>query len=88
MVEKLIPICKDIDWDLDSKDKMWLPSYCLSICNFFHIHHYNLSVLTVTFGVFNNKSLCSAKFTVDVTPFFAIYYFDFYVGSRGLQSII
>ena len=26
MVKKLMQICKDIDWALDSKNKMWLPS--------------------------------------------------------------
>ena len=26
MVKKLIQICKDIDWALDSKNKMWPPS--------------------------------------------------------------
>ena len=26
MVKKLIKICKDIDWALNSKNKMWLPS--------------------------------------------------------------
>ena len=55
MVKKLIQICKDIDWAVDYKNKMWLPSQYFSICNFFHFHHSNLTSL---FGVFNIKNLC------------------------------
>ena len=35
-----------------------------------HIYHFNL---TSPFGVFNIKSMCNPKFTVDVTPFFAFF---------------
>ena len=70
MVKMVIQISKDIDWALYSKNEMWLPSQCLSICNFFHFHHSNMTFL---FGVFNINSLCNAKFTVDLMPFFAFF---------------
>ena len=70
MVKKLIQICKDMEWALDSKNKMLLPSQHFSICNFFHFHHSNL---TSPFCVFNIKSLFNAKFTVVVTPFFVLF---------------
>ena len=52
MVKKLIQICKDMDWALDFKNKLLLPSYCLSISNFSYFHHSNPTSL---FGVFNIK---------------------------------
>ena len=70
IVKMVIQISKDIDWTLYSKNEMWLPPQCLSICNFFQFHHSNLTSL---FGVFNINSLCNAKFTVDVPPIFAFF---------------
>ena len=84
MVKELIQICKGIEWALDSKNKMLLPSYCLSICNLFYFHHSNLTSL---FGVFNIKSLCNAKFTVYVQPFFAFFVLIF-ISADGDFSIL
>ena len=53
MVKKLIQICKDMEWALDSKKKVILPSQYLSICNFFDFHHSNLSKFSLCFSVFN-----------------------------------
>ena len=82
VVKKPIQICKDVEWALDSKNKMLLPPQSHSICNFFYFHHSNL---TSIFGVFNIKSLCDGTFTVDVTTFFGLFCFDFHVGSRRHQ---
>ena len=69
MVKKLIQICKDMDWALDSKNEKLLPSYRLSICNSFYFRHPNLMSSALNLG----KSLCNANFMEDVTPFFALF---------------
>ena len=70
MLKKVKQICEDVEWAPDFKNKMLLPSECFSICSFFYFHRTSLTCL---FGVFKIKSLCNANFTVDVTPFFALF---------------
>ena len=78
--KKLMQICIDIDWAVDCKNKMW----CLSIRNFFHFHHSNLTSL---FGVFKIKSLCNVKFTVDLMPFFA-FFVSIFMSAHGDFSTV
>ena len=77
-----------MEWALDSKSKVLLPSQCFSICNFFDFHHSNLSNFSLCFGVFDIKSLCNdVKFTVDVTPFFAVFV-SIFMSAHGDFSIV
>ena len=50
----------------------------------FHFHHSNLTSL---FNIFNIKSLCNVKFTVDVTLFFAFFVLIF-MSARGDMKIL
>ena len=84
MVKKLIQVCKDIDWALDSKTKCDCLHDISPHVTFFYFHHSNLTSL---FGIFNIKSLCNAKFTVDVTPFFAFFVLIF-MSAHGNMKIL
>ena len=84
MVKKLIQVCKDREWALNSKNKILLP-LCFSISNFFDFHHSNLSDFSLCFSVSNIKSLCNAKFTIDATSFFAFFVLIFMSAHGGFS---
>ena len=87
MVNKLIKICKDRELALGSKNEILLSLLDVSPYVTFlnSISLINLTSL-FAFGVFNIKSLCNAKFTVDVTPFFASFVLIF-MSAHGDFSI-
>ena len=52
-----------------------------------YLFHFHYSNLTSLFGAFNIKYFCNARFTIDLTPFFAFFVLIF-ISAHGDMIIL